>query len=243
MYSKDATSRTTTRVNEANHARKIMRSIERSKHCRFDQQAPLSTECQHLKMPRQRLEYVSRNCQPAGPYRLCSAIANALFRDARRMANRCADGGTPRLIAGRMAIVLLTAEQELGHHTKVVRLAREFSAWLSTFGDNDDLGSLEIKQIESLVETGQLAEAERLIHILHQKIWPPLVQLSLQLLTVRLRTVKANGPVIPLRRSDTNLYGDPLVRQLFINLIRAAAELACFKSVWSPSPMGGDFAF
>ena len=231
MYSQDAIRRTSKRVSQTNHSIKIIRSNERSRYCRSDQQVPLFTERRHPKPPLPRPEYVWRNCQRALTYRLCSAIANALFRDARRIANGCADGGTPRLIAGRMAIAVLTAEQELGHHAKVVRLAREFSAWFSRFGDNDDLDSLQIKRIESLLELKRFDEAKRKLEELQQKVLPPLVQFSLQLLTVRLRQLQANGAEIPLGQAETILSNKPVLKQIFVEIIRSTAELARAKAV------------
>jgi hypothetical protein len=234
MHSHDATSRTIIEALHANRPGKLLASIESSPDARFEEQGLLPTKCKQSEMPPQRFDFLSHSYHSAGSYRLCSAIAEALYREARRMVDSgCADVGTARFIAGRTAIALTTAEQQLGHHDKVVRLVLEITGWLSTIADTVNLGSLQVKRLESLVELEQFDEAERDIKALQQTVLPPLVQVSLQLLTVRLRKLKANGPELPSGQANTTLNNNPLLQQMFVELIRSAAELAHSKAVSS----------
>jgi hypothetical protein len=127
----------------------------------------------------------------------------------------------------------MTAEQELGDHAKVVRLVPEITAWLSTLADINNLGSLQIKRLESLIELEKFDEAELDIKTLQQNILPPLLQVSLQVLTVRLREVKANGSEVPLRRAGTTLKNRILLKEIFVELMRCAAMLASIRAARS----------
>jgi hypothetical protein len=127
----------------------------------------------------------------------------------------------------------MAAEQELGHHGKVVRLVPEVTAWLSTVADIENLWSLQLKRIESLIELKRFDEAEREIRALHLAVMPPVVQVSLQVLNARLQKLKLNGPVPLLEQADTTLSNKPLLKQMFVELIRSAALLASV-SIKSP---------
>jgi hypothetical protein len=140
-----------------------------------------------------------------------------------------------------MATVHITAEQELGHHDKVVRLVPEITAWLSTVADVDDLGSLQVKRIESLIELERFDEAKRDLKALRLLLLPPRLQLSLQILTVQLHQVKVNGSELRLGRFD-RLINKALSKQMFIHLIRSAAVLAAKAGSFKAQTVHTDFA-
>ena len=239
MFLDDANkSRTIIEAIHANCPAKIVAFMKSCPDARYKDQAGTAAKCEQFETRLQVLDFLAQSHHFAGPYRLCIAIAEALHRQARRMVDTgCGDVSTARLIALRAAITLITAEQQLGHHDKVVRLVSEIAAWLSTLGDTDNLESLQIKRIESLLELGQFDEVERNIDALQQTVLPPLVHASLQALTLRLRKHKANWPELPLGQAGTTFdSGNPLSSQLFAELIRSAAQLAQSKAV----PFTGD---
>jgi hypothetical protein len=225
------TSRTMIAAIHANRPAKLLALLE-SRYERSKNRAFTARKCEQFKRPLNALDFLAQSQESGGPYRLCIAIAEALHRQAQRMVDRgCGDVSIARLIAVRAAIALVTAEQQLGHHDKVVRLVSEITAWLSLFGDTDNLGRLRIKRIESLLELGQFDEAERDVTALQQTLLPPVVQVSLQTLTLRLRKPKANWPELPLGQAGTTFdSGNPLSSRLFAELIRSAAELARCKA-------------
>jgi hypothetical protein len=129
--------------------------------------------------------------------------------------------------------VALISEHQLGRRTRAARLANEISALLLEMEEADSLGRLQIRRIEALLDSGRFAEAKRLLHLLQRIIWPPRIQLSCHLLRARMDHIKANGPAT---RAAKNAAGrDPLMRNLYAELIRAAADLARYKALASPA--------
>jgi hypothetical protein len=233
MFLDDANkSRTIIEAIHANCPAQIVAFMKSCPDAGFKDQAVTAAKCEQFGTRLQALDFLEQSQHFAGPYRLCIAIADALHLQARRMVDTgCGDVNTARLIAVRAAIALMTAEQQLGHHDKVVRLFPEIAAWLATLGDTDNLNSLQIKRIASLLELGRFDEAERDIKALQQTVLPPLVHVSLQALTPRLWKCKANGPELALGQAGTTFDGiNPLSSQLFGELIRSAAELAQCKA-------------
>jgi hypothetical protein len=242
MHSDDANNGTMINPMYQNRLGKPSSAIECSRSGHLKERRRITKKGEQPQFSRERLKLLTDGNQNAGAYRLCSAIAESLYREARRrVGTGCRNVKTAQLVALRTATVLITAEQELGRHNKVVRLVPEITAWLSTVTDVADLGSLQVKRIESLIALERFGKAKRDLKALRLMVLPPLVQLSLQILTVRLRQVQVKGSELPLSRFGP-LTSNSLLKQMFIQLIRSAAILAAKADTFKTQTGHTDFA-